>query len=119
MTLRIHIIVDFMLISCFISLQLTPDGKKVGAAHSQSSSHNENNGVNKSKSAGNTTNEDDFFEMLTKSQSKRMDDQRCSLKVIGHSKSQMGREPSRKPLVQQNSLPAMPSAHPSATKENR
>lgn len=58
--------------------------------------------------------------MLTRTQSKRMDDQRCSLKVIGHSQSQSSREPPaiRKPLVQQNSLPAIPST-PQSTKENR
>lgn len=63
--------------------------------------------------------EEDFFEMLTRTQSKRMDDQRCSLKVIGHSQSQSSREPPiRKPLVQQNSLPAVPTT-PQSTKENR
>jgi G-protein signaling modulator 2 len=39
--------------------------------------------------------EEDFFEMLTRSQSKRMDDQRCTLKAIGSDKD-------RKPLTQQN-----------------
>lgn len=51
-------------------------------------------------------NEEDFFDLLTKSQSKRMDDQRCSLKVIGGAVGG-NKDPSlRKPLVQQNSLPA-------------
>lgn len=49
-----------------------------------------------------------------------MDDQRCSLKTIGHSQSQCSRETIRKPLVQQNSLPVMPSTPNTATtKENR
>lgn len=50
-------------------------------------------------------NEEDFFDLLTKSQSKRMDDQRCSLKVMGGAVGG-NKESLRKPLVQQNSLPA-------------
>lgn len=50
-------------------------------------------------------NDEDFFDLLTKSQSKRMDDQRCSLKMIGGAVGG-NKELLRKPLVQQNSLPA-------------
>lgn len=58
--------------------------------------------------------------MLSRTQSKRMDDQRCSLKAIGHSQSQASRDPPmRKPLVQQNSLPTLPSTPLQTTKENR
>lgn len=79
--------------------------------------------------------EEDFFEMLSRTQSKRIDDQRCSLKVITQQQpavSHGNREPAiRKPLVQQNSLPATlaaPSTHSAGgaaataaaqTKENR
>lgn len=74
--------------------------------------------------------EEDFFEMLSRTQSKRIDDQRCSLKVISQGQQslpQTSREPPsiRKPLVQQNSLPAtltVPAATQSIasqTKENR
>lgn len=40
--------------------------------------------------------EDDFFDLLTRTQSKRMDDQRCSLKVMGAAPGD------RKPLQQHN-----------------
>lgn len=50
-------------------------------------------------------NDEDFFDLLTRSQSKRMDDQRCSLKVMGGAVG-VNKESLRKPLVQQNSLPA-------------
>lgn len=55
--------------------------------------------------------EEDFFDMLTKSQSKRMDDQRCSLKVLGRSAT-IDAAPSvvRKPLAQQNSIPVASAA---------
>lgn len=53
--------------------------------------------------------EDDFFDLLTRTQSKRMDDQRCSLKVLGGSVGGVGSTAkeikTRKPLIQQNSLP--------------
>lgn len=89
---------------------MTPDGKK----SNQLASPNENQRI---LPAANQSNDEDFFDMLTKSQSKRMDDQRCPLKVLGHSKSQVGREP-RKPLMQQNSLPAvMPSSHARSAKD--
>lgn len=111
-------------------MQLTPDGKRnITNPHNNKSDGqtNENNAnvpLPVSSVAPKAT-EEDFFEMLTRTQSKRMDDQRCSipvsLKVIGHTQSQTSREPPiRKPLVQQNSLPALPSTPPTqTTKENR
>lgn len=117
-------------ISTFL-LQLTPDGKRnLTNPHNskndgQTNENNANVPMPVSSVAPKAT-EEDFFEMLTRTQSKRMDDQRCSipvsLKVIGHSQSQSSREPPiRKPLVQQNSLPALPSTPTTAqsTKENR
>ncbi|CRL08700.1 CLUMA_CG021331, isoform A [Clunio marinus] len=72
-------------------IKLTPDSKKqqsVDLDHLPSR-NNENFPTKVSK-------EEDFFEMLSRTQSKRMDDQRCTLKAIGSS------EKDRKPLVQQN-----------------
>lgn len=118
----------------FFFLQLTPDGKRnITNPHhnikgdAQSNENNTNASVPVTSVAPKAT-EEDFFDMLTRTQSKRMDDQRCSLKVIGHSQSQTSRDvPLRKPLVQQNSLPALPStptpastaAPAQSTKENR
>lgn len=108
-------------------MQLTPDGKRnITNPHNnkndgQTNENNANVPLPVSSVAPKAT-EEDFFEMLTRTQSKRMDDQRCSLKVIGHSQSQSSREPPiRKPLVQQNSLPALPSTPTTqqSTKENR
>ncbi|XP_031620627.1 G-protein-signaling modulator 2 isoform X2 [Contarinia nasturtii] len=103
-------------------IRLTPDGKRnITNPHNNSDAQaNENNANIPVQSTLPKANEEDFFEMLTRTQSKRMDDQRCSLKVIGHSQSQSSREPPaiRKPLVQQNSLPAVPMT-PQSTKENR
>lgn len=100
-------------------LQLTPDGKRNVTNQSKSEAQANENNANIPASTVPKATEEDFFEMLTRTQSKRMDDQRCSLKVIGHSQSQQSREPPiRKPLVQQNSLPAVPST-PQSTKENR
>lgn len=81
----------------FFHSQLTPDGKRVNSLPNPETSH-----VNTQMSA--KVNEEDFFDLLTRTQSKRMDDQRCSLKVMGGAVG--GKEPLRKPLVQQNSLPA-------------
>lgn len=75
-------------------IKLTPDGKKqqsVDLDHLPSR-NNENFPAKPGK-------EEDFFEMLTRSQSKRMDDQRCTLKAIGSDKD-------RKPLTQQNNIVA-------------
>lgn len=55
-------------------------------------------------------NDEDFFELLTRSQSKRMDDQRCTLKLT-HAESV---DSARKPLTQHNS-----NATAAAAKENR
>lgn len=74
-------------------IKLTPDGKKqqsVDLDHLPS----RNNENYPSKPAAK---EEDFFEMLTRSQSKRMDDQRCTLKASGTDKD-------RKPLMQQNNI---------------
>ncbi|XP_055677027.1 G-protein-signaling modulator 2 isoform X2 [Lutzomyia longipalpis] len=79
-------------------LKLTPDGKKV-EHHAKGSD------------GGAIMQEDDFFELLTNSQSKRMDDQRCSLKVGG---AVVGEGAVRKPLVAQNR-----NAPPAGAKENR
>lgn len=50
--------------------------------------------------------EDDFFDLLSRSQSKRMDDQRCSLKLNGGNNPQ---PISRKPLAQQNTNAVVPT----------
>lgn len=101
---------------------MTPDGKRnVTNPHNKIDAQTNENNANIPVQAAVAPKavEEDFFEMLTRTQSKRMDDQRCSLKVIGHSQSQTSREPPiRKPLVQQNSLPAVPTT-PQTTKENR
>lgn len=99
---------------------MTPDGKRnVTNTHNKSDAQTNENNANVPVPTAPKAAEEDFFEMLTRTQSKRMDDQRCSLKVIGHSQSQTSREPPiRKPLVQQNSLPAVPTT-PQTTKENR
>lgn len=80
-----------------VFLQLTPDGKKV-EHHTKGES-------------GTIMQEDDFFELLTNSQSKRMDDQRCSLKVAGGSVTH-AEGALRKPLAAQN-------RNPPQTKDNR
>lgn len=81
-------------------IKLTPDGKRISATQNNTI-HNEN-AIKMPKNS-----DDDFFEMLTKSQSKRMDDQRCSLKVVG------SQNKDRKPLSQQNQNKNVP------TKDNR
>lgn len=59
-------------------------------------------------------NDEDFFELLTRSQSKRMDDQRCTLKLT-HAESV---DSARKPLTQHNSN-ATATAATTVVKENR
>lgn len=71
-----------------IKFQLTPDGKR-----SSIKSETEENQNKPAK-----TNEEDFFEFLRKTQSKRMDDQRCTLKAPGS----INKDIIRKPLVPQN-----------------
>ncbi|XP_062546647.1 G-protein-signaling modulator 2 [Armigeres subalbatus] len=99
-------------------IKLTPDGKKmVNAAHEKQHligqqpqqqqahkvSHKQNENIFKN-------NDEDFFELLTRSQSKRMDDQRCTLKLT-HAESV---DSARKPLTQHNS-----NAATAAAKDNR
>lgn len=62
-------------------------------------------------------NDEDFFELLTRSQSKRMDDQRCTLKLT-HAESV---DSARKPLTQHNSNATAAAANnaSSVQKENR
>lgn len=67
---------------------MTPDGKR-----SSIKSETEENQNKPAK-----TNEEDFFEFLRKTQSKRMDDQRCTLKAPGS----INKDLIRKPLVPQN-----------------
>uniref|UniRef100_A0A1A9WT79 G-protein-signaling modulator 2 n=1 Tax=Glossina brevipalpis TaxID=37001 RepID=A0A1A9WT79_9MUSC len=55
-------------------IKITPDGKQQQQQQKQENSKKEL----KSKSKGQ---DDDFFELLSRSQSKRMDDQRCSIKI--------------------------------------
>lgn len=69
-------------------IKLTPDGKKqqsVDLDHLPS------------RMAGNENKQEDFFEMLTRTQSKRMDDQRCTLKTTAGDKD-------RKPLAPANNI---------------
>ena len=57
--------------------------------------------------------------MLTKSQSKRMDDQRCSLRVM---QTDINKDANiRKPLTQQNNIPptTTPTAVAPQSKENK
>lgn len=70
-------------------IKLTPDSKKQQSVDlDHLPSRNQENNQNKPK-------EEDFLELLTRSQSKRMDDQRCTLKTSGSEKD-------RKPLTQHN-----------------
>ncbi|ALC45953.1 raps [Drosophila busckii] len=70
-------------------IKITPDGKRAQEEK------------NKAGASVNTkAKEDDFFELLSRTQSKRMDDQRCSIKI----NSGAATGATRKPLVQQNSL---------------
>lgn len=69
-------------------IKLTPDSKKqqsVDLEHIQT----------KNQENSKPPKEEDFFEFLTRTQSKRMDDQRCTLKAPGSDKD-------RRPLMQQN-----------------
>lgn len=95
---------------------MTPDGKRAPNDKSNENASQTHKTDKTENSNAKPTKEDDFFDLLTRSQSKRMDDQRCSLKTIGHSLSQPSRENPRKPLVQQNSLPAIPAT---PAKDNR
>ncbi|XP_058057255.1 G-protein-signaling modulator 2 [Anopheles bellator] len=113
-------------------IKLTPDGKKLHAQnqqqHGASVQENRESGAQTQAVPAATTgavvsqakvpkkhensfknNDEDFFDLLTRSQSKRMDDQRCTLKLT-HAESV---DSARKPLSQHNSNP------PAAGKENR
>ena len=57
-------------------IKMTPDPKKVHAAKTSEDKEN-NSSLNKSG----LLDEEDFFDFITRFQSKRMDDQRCSLTV--------------------------------------
>uniref|UniRef100_A0A182PVU5 S-adenosylmethionine sensor upstream of mTORC1 n=1 Tax=Anopheles epiroticus TaxID=199890 RepID=A0A182PVU5_9DIPT len=96
-------------------IKLTPDGKKL-AQHNVQENQTSNAQVppsqpSKVKKSENSfkSNDEDFFDLLTRSQSKRMDDQRCTLKLT-HAESV---DSARKPLTQHNSNNAP------AGKENR
>lgn len=72
-------------------IKITPDGKRMQEEKLRAQA------TRKAK-------DDDFFEMLSRSQSKRMDDQRCSIKVNPAGAPAVATGATRKPLVQQNSL---------------
>ncbi|KAH8361748.1 G-protein-signaling modulator 2 [Drosophila serrata] len=72
-------------------IKITPDGKRLQEEKNRAQA------TNKAK-------DDDFFEMLSRSQSKRMDDQRCSIKINQAGAPAVATGATRKPLVQQNSL---------------
>ncbi|EDW38869.1 GL13702 [Drosophila persimilis] len=79
-------------------IKITPDGKRLHEEKQRAAS-----AANKNTKAK----DDDFFEMLSRSQSKRMDDQRCSIKINPNGPPVAGAATggaTRKPLVQQNSL---------------
>ncbi|KAG5676908.1 hypothetical protein PVAND_006711 [Polypedilum vanderplanki] len=69
-------------------IKLTPDSKK-------QQSVDLDHILSKNQENSKPQKEEDFFDLLTRSQSKRMDDQRCTLKSVGSEKD-------RKPLTQQN-----------------
>ncbi|XP_055638854.1 G-protein-signaling modulator 2 [Toxorhynchites rutilus septentrionalis] len=97
-------------------IKLTPDGKKMVNVHDKQQSalaqsalaQQQQKNSNKQNENIFKTNDEDFFELLTRSQSKRMDDQRCTLKLT-HAESV---DSARKPLTQHNSNAAV-------AKENR
>ncbi|XP_004533629.1 G-protein-signaling modulator 2 [Ceratitis capitata] len=88
-------------------IKITPDGKQA---------HQVNATGDIQKGAKPKVQDEDFFELLSRSQSKRMDDQRCSIKIAKNltntSMPLAGATPSltsstgatRKPLTQQNSI---------------
>ncbi|XP_058817452.1 G-protein-signaling modulator 2 [Topomyia yanbarensis] len=96
-------------------IKLTPDGKKMVNVHDKQQpttqsalAQQQQKGNNKQDENLFKNNDEDFFELLTRSQSKRMDDQRCTLKLT-HAESV---DSARKPLTQHNSNAAV-------AKENR
>lgn len=103
-------------------IKLTPDGKKMvntqdkhplppsSLATQQQQQKTSASGGGKQNENIFKNNDEDFFELLTRSQSKRMDDQRCTLKLT-HAESV---DSARKPLTQHNS-----NAAAAVVKENR
>lgn len=79
-------------------IKITPDGKR-----QQKQDTNKRPPMAKAQ-------DDDFFELLSRSQSKRMDDQRCSIKINKHSQGPnasavaVSGAAARKPLQQHNSI---------------
>lgn len=110
-------------------IKLTPDGKKMVntqdkhqplplsslATAQQKTSTTSGSGKQNENIFKN--NDEDFFELLTRSQSKRMDDQRCTLKLT-HAESV---DSARKPLTQHNSnaTAATTTSTAAVVKENR
>lgn len=108
-------------------IKLTPDGKKMVNTQDKhqplplSSLATAQQQQKTTTSAGKQNenifknNDEDFFELLTRSQSKRMDDQRCTLKLT-HAESV---DSARKPLTQHNSNATTTTTNASVVKENR
>ncbi|XP_017472544.1 PREDICTED: G-protein-signaling modulator 2 [Rhagoletis zephyria] len=90
-------------------IKITPDGKRAEQINIQEQKHNQNASEIKGH-------DEDFFEFLSRSQSKRMDDQRCSIKIAknppnsslpkvgGTSSLTSSTGATRKPLAPQNSM---------------
>uniref|UniRef100_A0A182Q4N9 Uncharacterized protein n=1 Tax=Anopheles farauti TaxID=69004 RepID=A0A182Q4N9_9DIPT len=100
-------------------IKLTPDGKKLAQQQSVQEQQSQVGNAQvppsqpskvKKNEHSFKNNDEDFFDLLTRSQSKRMDDQRCTLKLT-HAESV---DSARKPLTQHNS-----NNPPAAGKENR
>ncbi|XP_053946446.1 G-protein-signaling modulator 2 [Anastrepha ludens] len=103
-------------------IKITPDGKRADQINAQDEKHNQKGVASKAK-----VQDEDFFELLSRSQSKRMDDQRCSIKIaknppnttlpLGEVSSSVisSSGVTRKPLVQQNSLASGSSTDGGAT----
>lgn len=110
-------------------IKLTPDGKKMvntqdkhqplplsSLATAQQKTTTGTSGGGKQNENIFKNNDEDFFELLTRSQSKRMDDQRCTLKLT-HAESV---DSARKPLTQHNSNATTTNSNTAAVvKENR
>lgn len=85
-------------------IKITPDGKRAQQTH-QDEKHTTKQPAQKVRAQ-----DDDFFEMLSRSQSKRMDDQRCSIKITKNPiATGVAAIATRKPLTQQNSISGVSS----------
>jgi G-protein signaling modulator 2 len=84
-------------------IKLTPDGKKLSPTSEETAAIVEQQENENAAKFQRKTNDEDFFEFLTKSQSHRMDDQRCSLKPDDTG--------IRRPLAQQNILQPRENKH--------